>query len=300
MSKSIKKFLNDSLIKTKNFLSNKGFSKIPFGSVLFEFIYDKIKPKQGIFLVTTRDGIKMYLDASQTHITAPILKYGVYEEYETNIFKELVKEGMIVLDIGANIGYYTLLAAKLVGETGRVYAFEPEPKNYAVLIKNIEVNGYENVISAQKALSNKRGVLRLFLDDEVIGNHSLSFENVVFKSGYEEVEAITLDDYFKDVVGNTKIELIKMDVQGAEGLVLEGAKKILQENSLKIIMEFCPYMLRNVGTDPIMLLQELHEMGFRIRCLEKGVQDSISNDEIIKLCESRFEGTGQINLLLEK
>lgn len=73
-----------------------------------------------------------------------------HEEFETEIFKKEIKKGDTVLDLGAHIGYYTLLAAKLVGEKGKVFAFEPEPTNFALLKKNIKINNYQNVIPVQK------------------------------------------------------------------------------------------------------------------------------------------------------
>ena len=71
---------------------------------------------------------------------------------------------MTVVDIGANYGSYTLIASKLVGNDGRVYAFEPEPGNYDILVKNIEMNGYTNVTPIRKAVSNKQGKVRLYVD----------------------------------------------------------------------------------------------------------------------------------------
>lgn len=73
-----------------------------------------------------------------------------HEEFETEIFKKEIKKGDTVLDLGAHIGYYTLLAAKLVGEKGKVFAFEPEPTNFALLKKNIKINNHQNVIPVQK------------------------------------------------------------------------------------------------------------------------------------------------------
>jgi tRNA G37 N-methylase Trm5 len=113
-------------------------------------------------------GHKMYLDSKES---LDLSIYGVYEEYETDLIKKEIDRGDVVLDLGANIGYYTLLFAKKVGDEGRVYAFEPDPTNFSLLKKNVEINGYRNVVLIQKAVSNKNGKLKLYLNEDNKGDH---------------------------------------------------------------------------------------------------------------------------------
>lgn len=87
----------------------------------------------------------------------------IHEKFETEIFKKEIKKGDKVLDLGANIGYYTFLAAQLVGEKGKAFDFEPKPTNFSLLKMNIETNSYKNVITIQKAVSDKTGKGRLYL-----------------------------------------------------------------------------------------------------------------------------------------
>src|SRR5207245_2930011 len=89
---------------------------------------------------------------------------GVWEKDVTAYLMKLIESGMVVVDIGANVGYYTLLAAEKVGSHGKVLAFEPEPSRYALLEKNVRANDLKNVIPVQKAVSNKTGAARLYLD----------------------------------------------------------------------------------------------------------------------------------------
>jgi FkbM family methyltransferase len=186
---------------------------------------------------------------------------GVYEPLETELFKKLIKKGDVVLDIGANIGYYTLIAAKLVGENGRVYAFEPDPDNFALLKKNIKINGYQNVILVQKAVSNKTGKLRLYLSDDSAAEHRI-FDSRDGRRSIE-IEAIRLDDYFKDYFG--KIDLIKMDIEGAEWGAIQGMLNLLEKNkTLKIITEFWPSALERFGIEPEQYLKLLLEQGFKL------------------------------------
>ena len=98
---------------------------------------------------------------------------GVYEPCETEFVMNEIKKGDVVLDIGANIGYYTLIFARLVGEEGKVFAFEPDPENFALLKKNVEINGYHNVVLVQKAISNKTGKIRLFKFDDFKAGHRI-------------------------------------------------------------------------------------------------------------------------------
>jgi len=298
----MKRLIFSSFKKVTNALSGKGLGRIPGVISLHKLIYKMVKPK-GVILIKCQ-GNKMFVNTEDEGIVPPLLIQGVYEKCETELFKKLIKPGMVVMDAGANIGYYTLIAAKLVGNNGRVYAFEPDPNNYKLLVKNIKTNGYTNIIPIQKALSNKNKKIKLFVDKVAWGNQSFSENNVPGKAGFVKVRTITLDDFSENVVNDKKIDLIKMDTQGAEGLIIEGAKKILRnsKSSLKITMEFWPYGLKNVGTDPLKLLRKLKSYGFKIKLIDE-INECISDIEIMKIfeiCENENAGRGFVNLLLEK
>lgn len=287
-----------SLLRTAtNALSGRGLRQILVVEFLWRLIYRTFGPK-GITLITCQ-GSKMYVNANLGYggLGPILLINGVYEGYETELFKKLVKPGMVVIDVGANIGYYSLIAAKLVGRHGRVYAFEPELTNYDLLVKSVKSNVYDNVTAIQKAVSNKQGRVKLFVDKVSPVHPSLSEVNIDYKAGFVEVETITLDSFFDDFVKNSKVDLIKMDTQGAEGLVIEGAERILSTNNLTIIMEFWPYGLSNLGTDPSRLLHKLQSCGFKIKLLT-GIDAEITN--IMDMCKSANDGRGYVNLLLEK
>src|SRR3989337_192883 len=232
--------------KFASFTAGTGLSKLPPVALINGFFYQHLKPT-GIVMIIAQ-GSKMYVDSRDTGVAPFLLEWGIYEKYETELFKRLVKKGMVVVDIGANIGYYTLLAAHPVGDEGKVFAFEPDPYNYNLLCKNIEVNGYRNVIPVQKAVSSKSGKSELFLDKSNLGGHSLSEANVD-KSASITVEVTSLDDYFRNT--DYKIDVIKMDVQGLEMEILEGMTNTINQNDdLKIITEFWPIGLRNSGSSP--------------------------------------------------
>lgn len=202
------------------------------------------------------DGHIMFLDDKDS---LDLSIYNVYEPLETEFLKKEVKSGDVVLDIGANIGYYTLIFARAVGQGGMVYAFEPNPTNFSLLKKNIEINGYTNVVLIQKAVSNTTGKLKLYLSETNKGDHR------IYDSGEErvslEVECVAIDDYFANC--RKRIDLIKMDVQGSEGLVIKSMPALLQKD-IKIISEYWPEGLKKTGIDPIAYLQMLQDYGFEL------------------------------------
>jgi FkbM family methyltransferase len=209
---------------------------------------------------------------------------------------------MVVLDIGANIGYYTLLAARLLGGSGRVISFEPVPSNYALLLRNIDVNGYKNIEAVPRAVSNTCGMTTLYLDKINFGGHSFSQENMPVTEDTVEVETTTLDNYLENEAGIEHVDFIKTDAQGAEGLIFEGAEKTLRSNDLRIMMEFWPFGLENMGTDPMSLIERIRDFGFRIQTVEDANEPRVCGnpEELIDLCRRTADGRGDIILLLDK
>jgi len=280
--------------------SGTGLERVPGVISICRFIYKLSKPK-GIVLINCQ-GNKMYVNAEDTGV-APTLLAGVeYEPFETELLKKLLKKNMTVVNIGANIGYYTLIAANYVGSDGKVYAFEPAPKNYKLLVRNIEENGYKNILPIQVAVSDKKGTLKFFLDKSNLGGHSLAKQNINEKNSFVEVETNSLDNFFEKYNKDPKVDLIQMDAQGSEGLILDGAKKIIGNNKLKIIMEFWPYGLNNVGTDALDLLKRLENYGFKIKLINE-TDKCISYwlpEKIVEMCKNSENGKGFVNLLLEK
>ena len=134
---------------------------------------------------------------------------GVYEPMTTRIMKEIIKPGMDVVDIGANIGYFTLLMAKLTGDNGRVYAFEPEDKNFESLIRNIGLNGFKNIVPYRFALSDESGEAKLYISEYESGEHSMISQDD--KSTSVDIKTIKLDSAII-----TKVDLIKCDTEGNE------------------------------------------------------------------------------------
>ena len=212
---------------------------------------------KGPFLI---ENSKMYLHSNDPSVSPAILK-GEYEILETALIKKLVKEGMVVCDIGAHIGYYSLLFSRLVGKHGKVFAFEPDLVNFQILKKNKSINKLNNLILNQTAVSDINGKTKLFLCKTNSGDHRIydTMESREFIS----TKVTTLDNYFRDFDG--KIDLIKMDIQGAEMKALEKMVNCIRNNrNIIVITEFWPHGLRSFGSDPKYFLQLLSQYGFKI------------------------------------
>jgi FkbM family methyltransferase len=252
------------LLRTQRYLMALGVSRalrrIPLAYFAYTRLYRHSAPHGQVCVQA--HGHTLFLDPQDMGMArAFLLSGGRWEETETRLFCALVKEGMTVVDIGANVGYYTLLAARLVGPWGKVYAFEPSPENFALLSQNVEANGYKNVVLSPKAVSDRSGSAALHIDRASSGGHSLGG----FRGGADsvDVETVSLDDYF---VGERQtVDLLKMDAEGAEMSILVGMRRLLTQNpDLTLLTEFFPRAIRGCGYSPEEYVRQLSGCGFRI------------------------------------
>jgi FkbM family methyltransferase len=204
--------------------------------------------------------VKMFLNPDDEVITPFMLDHGFWEANETFWFTKTLRKGDTVVDIGANVGYYTLLGAKLVGDKGRIFAFEPDPVSFALMERNIRLNGLTNVVLEQKAVSNEPGSLRLFFNKRNKGDARI-YQPKGQKREFVDVEAVALDDYFANYAG--RIDYVKIDTQGAEGVILEGMVGLLGKyDGVRMAIEFWPYGLASLGSEPEELVELLTSAGF--------------------------------------
>ena len=188
-------------------------------------------------------GIMTFDDGGEVDdkVIAPcLLGSGTWEPVQTKIVISMLSAGQNVIDIGANIGYYTLLCSKLTGERGKVFSFEPEPRNFSILRANVSLNNLTNVVLENKAISNSEGSSYLYLSAHNKGDHRLAFEP------HRErcmVEHLPLDDYLRGF--ESEIHFLKCDVQGHELKVLRGMQKMIESNldHLCCMIEFSPGLL---------------------------------------------------------
>ena len=275
-------------------------SRLPYSKgvayYLYKYIYKYVRPS-GEQLIECQ-GSKMWVNCEdETGVVPHLLVEGIYEKLETELIKNSLKPGMVFVDIGANLGYYTLIASKLVGEQGKVYAIEPDDKNFQLLSKNVSLNNLKNVQLIKKALSEQPGEQKLYKDKENYGRHSLAGSNVPVLDTVFTVETDTLDNVLNGVAPS----VMKMDVQGAEGLVMKGASKTLKKSPQRMTVEFWPTGLKNMGTDPMELLNIFSNEGFCYYFINhrNGKLEKVEKEEIIPLCEKGKYGD-YVDLLVVK
>jgi FkbM family methyltransferase len=259
------RFVYDFLIRVERALCRTAVGRrlktVRAAAYLYRGLYKAFRPS-GTIVATIQSGDRMHLDPADLLVTRRLLTDGgIWEPDVTEALRLVLKKGMTFVDIGANVGYFTVLAARSVGSEGKVYAFEPEARNYALLCKNVEENGYTNVQTIRKAVSDRTGIARLYLSSQHWAGHTLSAHSL--NADFVEVETTCLDEFFK---GHTeKIDVIKVDVEGAEDLVFDGMTALLTRcPHLVLITEFCPQLLRRMGSNPQKYLEKLQSHGFKI------------------------------------
>lgn len=185
-----------------------------------------------------------------------------WEPFETEVFRRLCRRADFVLDIGANIGWYAVLASKLIGKEGRLVCFEPDPYNHALLRRNIaRCTDAPATQLRHEAIGDSTGSIRLFLSSTNLGDHR------IFDDGSDrvsiEVPVSTLDTFLD---GETHLpDIVKSDTQGSEAKILSGARKLLANGWRPVLLlEFWPFGLTGSGDDPMALWDALEDLGYSI------------------------------------
>ena len=223
-----------------------------------------------------------------------------YETETTRLFESLIKPGMVIVDVGAHVGYYSLLAARLVGPTGKVYSFEPDPDNHSLLLKNIEYNGYHNIRAVNYAISNRLGSATLYNTALDSGRHS------IYQHGLPQRGTVTVDttpmDTFLEGEGWPRIGLVKIDVEGAELDVLMGMEQLIGRSpEINLIVEFNPRLLEDAGVNPSEFLDIPRAWSFTTYCIdEKRGAAPLEAIDVAALTNRLLASGDSINLLCSK
>jgi FkbM family methyltransferase len=189
---------------------------------------------------------------------------GCPDPNEMTFMERYLRAGDSVVDVGANIGVYTLLVARLVGRSGRVLAFEPTPETCRRLQENLALNGVECVNAQQVAVSDRSGTMT-FTTDRDTGNR------FTFDTSYAgrsiSVPVTTLDE----VLGDSNCCLVKIDAEGAEPLILHGARRALAQRRLSVLqLELVERFVRRAGSSVYEIRDRLAENGYRLWTYEAG------------------------------
>lgn len=220
-----------------------------------------------------------------------------FEPFQTEIAKKLLKQGDVVIDIGANIGYYSLLFAVTVGPAGRVFAFEPDPYNFGLLKKNAEINNFSNIMMFDKAVSDTSRQGKLYKSEYNLGDHRIFALDDDYKP--IDIKVIRLDDVpeLRDV----KISLIKIDIQGSEGTAVKGMKQLItRQDGLVLMCEFIPSLIKGSGMEPEHFLTMLTELGFQLHDIDEKAHKVVLTDVETLLRKYPTESRLYTNLLCVK
>ncbi len=245
-----------------------------------------------------------------------------HEPETTAQLRRLIQPGMTVLDIGAHVGYYSRMASELVGDGGRVIAFEPHPRNHATLVRNIGKR--RNVTALQVALAESEGTAELHDYLMMSASGSLHYDEAIrdvqlshvsdddiaprigkdFQPQIYTVRTAPVDELLAEV-GVQQVDVVKMDIEGAEMGALRGMKQTIANSpNLALVMEYNPLGLKAFDNDPEQSLHEVLALGFQKIAIiqpDGSLTDITENaDAIHSLTERLVQHMGVVNLLLTR
>jgi FkbM family methyltransferase len=234
-------------------------------------------------------GFKLYIYLDDWAVGARIAVRRSYEPHVTRAIESALKPDSVFIDIEANIGYYTLLAASKVGPQGKVIAFEPNPKNCDLLSKSVAANGFSNVTLHPLAVSDQAGSFGFSADDS----------NGRLTAGAQEIAQFQVQTVVLDTLlaAEQRIDLIKMDIEGFEAKALQGMKQLINRHKPVIISEFnAGSMERLSGIAPAEYLAQLRGLGYTIAVVADQRVDAADDAAIIEYVR-RSSHTNHIDIL---
>ncbi len=200
-----------------------------------------------------------------------LMYFGLYDQAEIDLMKTVLSEGDIFLDIGSNVGYYSLHASSIVGELGQVHAFEPVPENAQKLTTALYNNGIQNTCVNQVAIGETEGTFDLYLGNEGLGDSGwASIVPSKRRLTVLPVRKKAIDQYLFEK-GIRSVQFVKIDVEGAEPEVIAGMSLLLKsENAPDVLCEVNPYLLEKRGLSSTAITQPLASHGYHLYLI-KGI-----------------------------
>lgn len=234
----------------------------------------------------------LYIDARDEVIRPAIEHDRVWERGETDLLQGWLQPGMTFIDVGAHVGYYTLLAARRVAPDGLVFAFEPSPRNYELLLANVWRNGLTNVVCYPWAVADRNTFLELFLDERNTGDNRPFGDPPGIP-----VRAVALDSLPQI---RPPIDVVKIDIQGSEESAIAGMRGLLTSSpKARVTLEYWPFGLRALGRDERGALAYYRSLGYRVRVQDPerpGIEDW-TDEQILDHC-AQLGGELHTNLVL--
>ncbi len=214
------------------------------------------------------DGFDIFVRIHDQDIGRAIKTNLVYEPHVSSVMRELVGSDDVVVDVGANVGWFTLLAASLVGEKGRVHAVEANAKNVALLHRSVRRNGFGDQVQIHPLAASDRPDTLVLAPQA--GSNGIVDDRDWFASQFDVqlVHALALDDLLGTL---DRLDLVKMDIEGGEYRALLGFRQLLERFRPDVLTEYSPALLQEVSkVDPSELLRFWDELGYRARLLLPG------------------------------
>ncbi len=270
---------------------NTPIHRIPLVTNIYERLFHFAFSRDELVRVSCH-GMQLEIPGKDITILPSLLNQ-TYEAYELELLEQLLLPGTTFIDVGANIGIYTSIAARLIEPTGIAYSFEPVPENFEILKRNLVNNHLTNVVTEQVAIGDRIGRSVLYLDDNSIGTHSLLRHRPSYRQDQEvDVPITTLDAYFSSEMP-TIVDLLKIDVEGYEPFVLEGATALLRRTNT-ILIEYNRLAIESTyGIVPfIQLLADfpyLYGINERSKSLSRFSQSDFFSERYLNLLVSKTE-----------
>lgn len=222
---------------------------------------------------------RLLVDIADSGISRELALYGIHEPTTTQVIESLLREGMTVIDVGANIGYYPSLEAYKVRGEGRVIAIEPVPRNLELLRANVTRNNLENIQVVGGAVGQRDGFGQIYLSE--YSNWHSTMRSRQTGAAAVQVRMYTLDSLTKELELD-RVDLVRMDIEGAEVIAIKGMLNTLQTYRPKIAIEMHPPL---VGRDEIRgLLDTLSDIGYVVETtIPRGLDYSRPNPSFRRL-----------------
>lgn len=230
--------------KIMSFFYGKGFGKYKIIKKTYYFLKKRYYPliKDKVKTIKFKDlKFKINVNPSRGNIEELIYYKNYFERDICNLLYKKLKKGSIYVDVGVNIGYLSIIASKIIGNKGKVIAYEPVSTTYKIANRNIKLNlDVNNIDLRKKAIGSKKGKLDIFFNETE--HAKSSFYNSYEGSRKESVNVVTLDDDLKSI----KVDFVKIDVEGFELEVFKGMKKLLKRDKPQVVFEYFPkYYIQN-------------------------------------------------------
>ena len=185
-----------------------------------------------------------------------------FEPHTVSLFRKILKTGDNALDIGANIGYLSLIASNIVGSSGKIYAFEPTPETIIKFKKNLALNNCSNIILYQTAVSETNGTAVFRIPSDEVKNSGRASLRDIEENNFEiKVETTRLDSMLEDL---PTIQLVKMDIEGAEAMALKGMEQLINRDRPLFIMELSGFYLQQLSSSSNFVIEFFKKKHYRI------------------------------------